>query len=243
MEADDRVLVGVVKTKRDLNILREQQWYRIPKGQAVSGVDADYLAFFLTARVAADEAGVYHYAARRGQELARRKDLLPSNKSHPRDEHLYYKIQLGTILNREPPIVNKPRPYRFAFIYTTGDRFMHAQHIRDLYSTADYFVDRIFHVLKNDGYAPQRLWEQQRPATIPSEIEYPTFAQIRLIADRGEVVATTSPDVQAQSDQETIIYLQATEKDTDVSAASAAIIDAVNRLGGPKILDLPIDPY
>lgn len=244
MQADDRILVGVVKTKRDLKILHTEQWYRIPQGKAPKGIDADYLAFFLAGHVPEGKPGIYYYAERRGVELARRKDLLPAKKAHPRDEHVYHKVQLGKLQAKVPPILNHPKPHRFAFIYTTGDRFLQARHIQDLYSDADYFVDRVFTVLKDKGYTPARTWEKKTSATTTvTELEYPTYAQIRMVAEGGDVVATTSDADQPENLDGELIYLPPSRSKKDIKASAEAIIAAVERLGGPKLLDIPIEPY
>lgn len=243
MQPDDRILVGVIPTKRDLKILHTQQWYRIPEGKAPKGIDAEYLAFFLSGKVSGQEPGIYYYAARKGTELAKRKDLLPSSKPHKRDEHVYHKIQLGDIIAKAPPIVNKPNPHRFAFIYTTGDRFQQAKHIRDLYSNADYFVDRVFTVLKDKGYKPCRTWEKPTVSATANEIVYPTYAQIRMIADKGEVVASTSPNDKPEDTDGEFLYIPPSRTQKDIQASAKAIMDAVERLGGPGMLDIPIELY
>lgn len=148
MFPEDRVLVGVINTRRDLRFMREDRWYRIPQERMPDGVFIDYLAFFLSRTAASDfdASGVHYYARVRGVELAYRHQLIPNSQDHPRADATYYKVQLGDAIARVPPITN-PTRRTVAFIYTTWDRFVAAQHITDLYSTADYFVDRIFHAL------------------------------------------------------------------------------------------------
>jgi hypothetical protein len=245
MQADDRILVGVIKAKRDLKILHAQHWYRIPQGNAPKGIDADYLAFFLSGKVPDGQPGIYYYAERRGMELAKRKDLLPGKKPHPRDDNLYHKIQLGEIQTKSPPVVNHPQPHKFAFIYTTGDRFLQARHIRDLYSDADYFVDRVFTVLKDKGYKPRRTWEKPaKTAANVTELEYPTYAQIRMVAEGGEIVASTShEDQQSSTGDGEFLYLPPSQSRQAIRESAAAIIAAVERLGGPGMLDIPIELY
>ncbi len=46
--AGARVLVAVMNDPRDLQIAREQGWYRIPLAHAPAQVGADYLAFYQT---------------------------------------------------------------------------------------------------------------------------------------------------------------------------------------------------
>ncbi|PJF44006.1 MAG: hypothetical protein CUN55_06155 [Phototrophicales bacterium] len=249
MDATDRVLVGVIRAKRDLKILLEQRWYRIPQGRAAKGIDADYLAFFLNQSAARPkESAIYYYAQRRGIELVRRIDIIP-DAHHKRAHDWYHKIQLGEIMPKTPPIVNKPNPYAFDFIYTTGDRFLRAKHIRDLYSDADYLVDRVFHVLRQKGLPVERVWENLESApTSVQEITYPTYAQIRLIAERGEIIATTSSSQKPKHERQEVVYLPPStylNEDIEKTAKMSAqmIQEMVQRLGGPKTIPLHYDDY
>ncbi len=236
MNPEDRLLVGVINTKRDFEFARDEHWYRIPQGQAPKGIDAQYLAFFQSGKVFGDKSGGIHYfAERKGVELARRKDLVGNAKPHKRDNDIYHKIQISDLQLKTPPVWNKPKPYRFAFIYTTWDRFERAEHIRDLYSKSDYFVDRVFHVLRQNGLKPRRTWE------LASDLIYPTGAQIRVLAESGEIVASTEP-VSLDHGNE-LIYMKPSDYLSDVKISATAIIEAVQRNGGPKLVDIPIELY
>ena len=234
MQAESVVLVGVVNRKRDLIALRDEHWYRIPQGKAPRGIDADIFAFFLSGKVFQEKSGgIHYYAHRRGIELATRRDLLPDEADHKRAAEVYHKIQLAPLIVKTPPIINQPNPYRFSFIYTTWDRFQAARHVRDLYSTADYFVDRVFHALRQRGLKPQRTWESARQTLV-----YPQGAQLRVICENGTVVASTSP--QNTEDNQEVLYIQPQKT---VSTTVATIQQAVADLGGPMMVDLPVELY
>lgn len=224
MYPDDRVLVGVINRKRDLIHLRTQHWYRIPQGRMRRGVHAEYLAFFLSGAVFKEQSSAVHYYARQtGLELAYRRDLLPKEAEHPRANEVYYKVQLGELKQKIPPIAN-PTRRPVSFIYTTWDRFIHAQQIRDLYSDADYFVDRIYHALRQTGLQPERFWEAERKET-------GTGAELRILCDNGTVIASGEP-------QAGRIYLDnAHETDQILKAIYAEIA----RQGGPVTIDIPLD--
>ena len=49
MYPDDRVLVAVMNRPQDLQIAREQGWYRVPAARAARGIFFEYVAFYLTA--------------------------------------------------------------------------------------------------------------------------------------------------------------------------------------------------
>ncbi len=146
MYADDRVLVGVVNRKRDFHIARQQLWYRIPQGRLPRGLNAEYIAFFLSGKTFREQSGSIAYFARvTGLELARRRDLLPCEPQRASD--IYYKVQFRRLVPKDPPIENWPAR-SISFIRTTWDRFIHAETISDLYSVADFYVDRVYHALK-----------------------------------------------------------------------------------------------
>ena len=147
MYADDRVLVGVVNRAKDFEIARRENWYRIPEGQLPRGLNAEYIAFFLSGKAFQERGGSVAFFARvTGLELARRRDLLPDENR--RADEIYYKVQFRGFVPKDPPIRNLPaRP--ISFIRTTWDRFISAETISDLYHKSDFYVDRVYHALRN----------------------------------------------------------------------------------------------
>jgi len=186
MFPEDRVLVGVINRKRDFLSARDEGWYRIPKAQMPHGVYQEYIGFFLSGKPFAELSGsVAYYAKVTGTELARRVDLLPSQPNHPRADNQYYKVGLEELQQKRPPIRNESRR-SIAFIHTTWDRFVRAETIADLYSEGDYFVDRIYHALRNTNVQVQRYWE-----TEADETGYMPGAGFRVIGQNGEFKAST----------------------------------------------------
>ncbi len=145
MYADDRVLVAVVKRKKDYDIARRQHWYRIPQSRMPQGINAEYIALFLSSRTFRESGGAIACFARiTGVELVRRKELLPDEEQ--RQDDIYYKLQFRQLVPRDPPILNNSkRP--ISFIRTTWDRFISADTVPDLYSRASYYVDRVYYAL------------------------------------------------------------------------------------------------
>ncbi len=224
MYPDDRVLVGVINRKRDLINLRTEHWYRIPQSRMKRGVHAEYLAFFLSGAVFKEQSGTIQYYARQtGLELAYRRDLLPKEAEHPRADEVYYKVQLGELKEKLPPI-NNPTRRPVSFVYTTWDRFIHAQQIRDLYSDADYFVDRIYYALRQTGLQPERFWEAERKET-------GTGAELRILCDSGTVIASGEPLAGR-------LYLDNTHETDQILNA---IYAEIARQGGPVTMDIPLD--
>lgn len=134
MYPEDRVLVGVIRRQRDFRLARDEAWYRIPVAHWPREVDTEIIAFFLSRAFGPLNGGIRFYAAMRGLELAYRRDLLPSEPNHRRADDVYYRVALGPLLEKQPPVLNPDRR-RFAFIVTTWQRFEHARVIQDLYPT------------------------------------------------------------------------------------------------------------
>ena len=157
MYPEDRVLVAVMNRRQDFEIARDEGWYRVPEAKAGRGAFFEYVAFYFTAAFAKEKWAVHHYARNLGHELVMRRELLPAEPDHPRANQLYYKLQLGSLQKREPPIVSR-RWRRISFIYTTWDRFQAAEEINDLYLEGGEFVDRLYHALRESGLAPERRY-------------------------------------------------------------------------------------
>ena len=220
MYPDDRVLVGVMTRPKDLEIARVQRWYHIPHDRAPRGVDSEYIAFYFTAAFG-DELkwGVHYYARRTGHELLRRRDLLPDEADHPHADRVYYKIQLGPLQRKEPPITSRAWR-RITFLHTTWDRFQAARDVKDLLSKDLLFVDRVYHALKETGLRPRRDYRYAQ-----GDAEY--RVDIAIICERGVVVATAGegpPDS---------FLLHGSDLQSTVEVLRRAVIDYGGLRNGP----------
>ncbi|MBZ0291632.1 MAG: hypothetical protein K8L99_03605 [Anaerolineae bacterium] len=224
MYPDDRVLVGVINRKRDYRHLHDDHWYRIPQQRMRRGIHTEYLAFFLSGKVFGDQSGTIPcYARLSGLELTYRRDLLPKEADHPRANDVYYKVQLGKVQEKTPPITN-PTRRPITFVFTTWDRFVQARTISDLYSEADYYVDRVYHALRSKGIRAERFWEAEKRETGYG-------AQLRVLCESGTLVASNNPDDGG-------IYLDNLHQE---DAILAAIYAEIAKQGGPVTIDIPFD--
>jgi hypothetical protein len=154
--SSDRVLVAIMNNRRDFETVRDEGWYRIPQKHAPqSTTEAATLAFYFTRAFGDEKWSVRWYAPIRGHELVRRRDLLPDQPDHPRADEVYYKFQLGPLMQLELPI-HSLRWRRVTFIETTWDRFIAAEEINDLYASG---ADGLFVTLKDEGFWPEREFE------------------------------------------------------------------------------------
>ena len=182
--------MAVMNRPEDLDIAREQGWYRLPAKNAGRGAFFEYVAFYFTAGFGQKKWAIHHYARNLGHELVTRHELLPRELDHPRASDLYYKLQLGPMQRRVPPIPSL-RWRRITFIYTTWDRFQAAEEINDLYAEGGEFVDRLYHALRESGFAPERCYPIRE-----SGVEY--IAELAVPCRNG-VVALEVTDTESQA--------------------------------------------
>jgi len=138
---DDRVLVAVMNNLEDWERIQDEHWYRIPVKHAPEPVpNIDIIAFYFTKIFGDDKWAIHYYAKVKGHELLTRRDLIPSQPHHKRANRWYYRLELGPLQHKIPPIISDSWR-RVTFIFTTGDRFEAATEISDLFrdeSTAGY---------------------------------------------------------------------------------------------------------
>jgi hypothetical protein len=157
MHPDDRILVAIMNSQRDWALVQDEGWYRLPAKHAPPGAPYfDWLAFYFTKTFKEDKWAIHYYAPIEGHELVTRRDLIPSEPDHPRAGQWYYKLQLGPLEHKLPPIVAN-RWRRVTFILTTGDRFMNALEINDLFEQESP-VGHLYVKLKEMGIQVEREW-------------------------------------------------------------------------------------
>jgi hypothetical protein len=114
------------------------------------------LRFTSTKAFESDKWAIHYYASVQGHELLTRRDLIPSQPDHKRAGEWYYKLELGELQHKIPPIISH-NWRRIAFIETTGDRFEAAEEINDLFEDQSP-VGRLYVSLKEEGFHPERDW-------------------------------------------------------------------------------------
>lgn len=223
MNPEDTVLVAVMTRKKDFEIAQTQLWYRIPVDKMSKGVAFNYVAFFFSKRAFKEQSGIHYFAKYDGRhELKTRLDLLPDEPKHKNAHKHYYQLQFESLRAKDPPISNSSKR-RFAFMYTTWDRFVKAETLSDLYSKEDHLVDRVFYALQDAGFRPDRQWS--------AEAAYPLRAAgLRILCEDGQtVVAATT-------------YLnEAVLIDEDSDQTAERIKQAIAAHGGPLMLTTPLE--
>jgi hypothetical protein len=103
-----------------------------------------------------DKWAIHYYAPIQGHELVARRDLIPPEPDHPRAGNWYYALQLGPLEHKLPPIVST-RWRRVTFIVTTGDRFMNAREINNLFEQESP-AGQLYVKLKEMSIQVEREW-------------------------------------------------------------------------------------
>jgi very-short-patch-repair endonuclease len=125
------VLVGVLKSRRDLYIVLKKHWYRVPAA-CLPGRKFEYVAFYQPASFGRSGKRIEYYARVSSKVRVKRIDLLPKESSHPRAREEYYKIGLAGI-RKLPRAVKNVIPRRVSFGYTTLKTLLSARNILELY--------------------------------------------------------------------------------------------------------------
>lgn len=131
---DKIVLVGVLRNKRDLNVLLTKNWYRIPMAHATRR-QFDYLAFYQPLLFGRRGKCIRYYARILNRQTTRRKNLLPDELNHPRANACYLWIRVGKVQKLPRPIKNII-PRRVSFCFTTLNHLLKSKNILQLYNVA-----------------------------------------------------------------------------------------------------------
>jgi very-short-patch-repair endonuclease len=153
------VLVAVVKKPEDLETVLRKRWYRIPVKSApplLRDQKVRYLAFYQNRSFGEAGCRIEWYGQISGFKVAKRKELLPSEKSHPRANEFYFKLELSKLRKLEKPILSK-RKRPIVFIPTTTLKLLHATEINDLFS---------------DSLLEEALWVALKAQQIEAERQY-----------------------------------------------------------------------
>lgn len=120
----------MVRTPEDLRIAEEEGWYRVPAKEAPrSLLSADYIAFYQPSSFGKEGKRIERYARIRRISTCERRDLIPGD--HPKAREVYYKVEVGKLLELPRPIYN-PRGRRVVFFSTTLEKLLSAGEIGEL---------------------------------------------------------------------------------------------------------------
>jgi len=140
------MLVCWLKAERDLDILQNENWYRIPVDKFNEDLEKyNYFAFYKSGAFKDDERlHITHYGERGNISKVQREELFPYEKNNA--EKWYYKIYIHNLKKREPPLYSK-RNRRKIFISTTLKKFREATELNDLFNNS-VLEDKLWGELK-----------------------------------------------------------------------------------------------
>jgi len=143
--------VGVLKSKRDQQILLRQHWYRIPVVYLPKR-EFKYVAFYQPLIFGKHGKRIEYYARVSKKKVLKRIDLLPDEPNHSRSGHDYLRIEFKEIVKLDRPIKNII-PRRIVFGFTTLKALLSSKDILQLYGVmpTEQIVQR---ALKHFGIQP-----------------------------------------------------------------------------------------
>jgi very-short-patch-repair endonuclease len=178
-------LVAILKEPRDLEILINEGWYRIPVRNAPRRWPPRWLALYQPKVFAEQAYAVRYYGrVRRIEELPRRV-LLPEEPAHPNADLLYYRIELEQLEELPQPILSR-RFRRIFFIPTTYRKLLLAQEINDLFDESP-LEDCLWEEFRSRRIPAERQWEEK----VGGSLYYLDFA---LFCRDGKIDVETDGD-------------------------------------------------
>ena len=179
------VLVAILPNKRDLSILKEQGWYRIPVAKAPRRWPPKWLAFYQPKVFGAEAYAVNYYGRVREIRIVRRRELFPDDPPSRKSNVEYYRVSIDQLIPLDQPIPSL-RLRRIVFIPTTLQKLLAATEINDLFDESP-LEDRLWAELKRLGITAERQMDSQ----IGSEYYMLDFA---LYCQNGRIDIETDGD-------------------------------------------------
>lgn len=238
---DSVVLVCILKSKRDLDILLKEHWYRIPVSHSPIN-QFDYLAFY---EPLSNPQGklIRYYTKVKSCKTLKRNQLLPDEKKHPRAEEPYLRIGIGNIMKLKSPIKNTA-PRRISFGFTTHKQLRSAKDILEVY---DIFpMEKIIGEKLKDGgiqAIPQKVISvTAKGKSKRFRLDFAVYCRDGKIAIECDNKKAHSSPVQKSKDKEKdaflkkdgwkVLRLQEKEVIENVEACIKRIRKIVQKLGG-----------
>jgi hypothetical protein len=136
MSSCGEVLITILNNWADLEIARDQHWYRIPVDQVAKLKQRQcwqpkWLAFYQTKVFGTEAHTVRYYAEVTAIHEVYRWELFPEEHRSAKSEKRYCKLELSSLEQLSKPIISK-RLRRIVFISTTWEKFILAEQISEL---------------------------------------------------------------------------------------------------------------
>jgi len=183
------VLVAILPTLQDFEIVRTRLWYRIPVEEKKRLIQdrwpPKWLAFYQTNVFKGDAYTVSYFGRVTDIREVTRLELFPDDPADERSSKRYYKIGLLSLERRPEPIRSR-RMRRIVFIPTTWAKFVSATEVNDLFDESP-LEDALWGQFKSLGIAAER---QERVEVVDRTY----FLDFAVYCDSGKL------DVEADGD-------------------------------------------
>lgn len=153
---NNKVLVALLRDKKDFAILQTEGWYRIPVEHTPRRWPPDFIGFYQPKSFGTDAFRIRYFGKVTRIDQVQRRELFPNEFVSVKANRLYYRIQFE-------PLKEHPRsiPCRLArkvvFIPTTWHKFIHADELNDLYDESP-LEDLLWADLKGRKILAERQW-------------------------------------------------------------------------------------
>jgi very-short-patch-repair endonuclease len=156
---EDRALVGIVRDRRDVAILNEKRWYRVPTSAAITTGPSwppAWFAPFETSKATGSHQQVRRYAKVIDIQVQTREELFPGVPGGQKANRRHYQLRLGPIEELAAPLVPH-RPRRWPFVETTIKLLRCATDFNDLFR-GNPVEDRLWDGLAENLFEAERQW-------------------------------------------------------------------------------------
>lgn len=143
-----QVLICILKSRPDKDILLEKKWYRIPLSHAPRR-RPKYLAFYQPTIFGKSGKRIELYGRVKYWRIKKRIDLLPQEKNHPRSRELYIQFILSKVSKLRRPLTN-PQGLRVSFGFTSLSKLRQAPDLRRAFDLPP-MEDILAKILKKNG--------------------------------------------------------------------------------------------
>jgi len=154
----EELLVGIINSVSDFEIIRDKRWYRIPIEKADKFLKKrwppKWIAFYQSGGIKNHPFMIRHYAKISEIKKAARKTLFPDEKNNSKSNNIYYKFSFNELLTLPKPILSR-RWRRIVFIQTKLGKFLNASEINDLFDGSK-MEDRLWAELKRNEIDAER---------------------------------------------------------------------------------------
>jgi very-short-patch-repair endonuclease len=152
------MLVGILKRKSSLDILKAEGWYHIPVEKLPKNWSQKMLSFYQGYPFGEEASQIRYFGKVEQMDIVPRRELFPDDKRNERKaDNLYYKVRLKNLQERPNPILSyRPRIWRF--ICTSLTRFENAVQINDLFLGSG-LEEKMWTDLRSKDILAEREWE------------------------------------------------------------------------------------